>query len=573
MKFRNYLMVAGLGLTAFSSLHAQRPFPAIDTNFVGTSVNVPPSPFQFDIIFQEGVSTVVNKDGQSALARGNHDYMEYLPIAGSSEHGRIIVNHELRDSSTNFGDGGGMTVFEVRKTGGRWANVGPYRNVDFSNVGGTYVNCGGAKTPHGTVLTAEEYPPQSNPELYGGGRLFRDTSDFEVTYNGQQKTLKRWQNMGWMVEVDPENAQAVRKLFKMGRFSHEGAWCMEDGKTVYLTDDFSPAVFFKFIATTAGDYSDGQLYAYKQALSGNGGEWITLPMEMDSLIQIRDVALRLGATMFIRHEWPVGHNGKIYITETGSDAFNWGRDVRAGRVPARHLREHFATSDSTFVDFFGRILEFDPATDNMRVYLNGGNGRKDRTINFASADGLTTITNKGKTYFVVQEDLNGITMGRVNLDAQKAGRLICEAYWLDASIENPTIDDLSRFIIGSQGAELTGGIATPDGSTFFVNNQHPSRSNPAPFNTSASFAITGFDLFSGISLPDGDDESGIFRIYPNPASRTLQFNRRADVAIYDAKGARIQVERDSERIDISTLTPGVYFVQTVEGDVQKLIVE
>jgi len=115
------------------------------------------------------------------------------------------------DSSTVFGDGGGMTVFEVKRQNDEWGVVGPYRNVDFSTVGNTFNNCGGAQTPFGRVLTAEEFAPGSNTELYNGGRRVRDTSDVTITIDGQQKTLKRYQNMGWMVEVDPINA--TRKIY------------------------------------------------------------------------------------------------------------------------------------------------------------------------------------------------------------------------------------------------------------------------------------------------------------------------------------------------------------------------
>lgn len=45
----------------------------------------------------------------------------------------------------------------------------------------------------------------------------------------------------------------------MGRFSHENVAIMNDQKTVYQSDDGSGTVFFKFVATTAGDLSGGTL--------------------------------------------------------------------------------------------------------------------------------------------------------------------------------------------------------------------------------------------------------------------------------------------------------------------------
>ncbi|MEJ2037293.1 MAG: DUF839 domain-containing protein, partial [Maritimibacter sp.] len=53
------------------------------------------------------------------------------------------------------------------------------------------------------------------------------------------------------------------KRFAMGRYSHENSVVMPDQKTVYLSDDGTGVVFFKFIADTAGDLSAGTLFAAK----------------------------------------------------------------------------------------------------------------------------------------------------------------------------------------------------------------------------------------------------------------------------------------------------------------------
>lgn len=53
------------------------------------------------------------------------------------------------------------------------------------------------------------------------------------------------------------------KRFAMGRFSHENVAVMKDQKTVYQSDDGTKVVFFKFVATAAGDLSAGTLYAAK----------------------------------------------------------------------------------------------------------------------------------------------------------------------------------------------------------------------------------------------------------------------------------------------------------------------
>jgi secreted PhoX family phosphatase len=71
---------------------------------------------------------------------------------------------------------------------------------------------------------------------------------------------------GWLVEVFPDprgnvlSTQTV-KHYAMGRFSHEMALVMADGKTVYHGDDGTDTVLFKFVADEAGNLGAGTLYA------------------------------------------------------------------------------------------------------------------------------------------------------------------------------------------------------------------------------------------------------------------------------------------------------------------------
>ena len=71
----------------------------------------------------------------------------------------------------------------------------------------------------------------------------------------------------------------VEKRYAMGRFSHENAVVMPDGKTVYHGDDGTDVVFFKFVADEAGDLSAGTLSAAKVTQNDDssfGFEWIEL---------------------------------------------------------------------------------------------------------------------------------------------------------------------------------------------------------------------------------------------------------------------------------------------------------
>lgn len=451
-------------------------FTEVPPDFTATTVIIPEG-WHYDILFSEKTDSVTKADGTRHPAKGMHDFIGYIPVNGSSTHGFLYVNHESGSIDDHLGDGGGGTFFEVKLKDGRWHVAGDFRHIDFSAVGGTLRNCGGTVTPHNTILTAEETEPASNRELFP---FFRDTSDF----NG----MKRFQHFGWMVEVDPFAGKAIRKMYQMGRFMHEDAYFDPDGKTVYLTDDYIQSVFFKFVAATPGDYSNGQLYAYRQSDDGESGEWLMLPMIMDSLIKIRDVAMRRGATLFVRMEWIDGIDGRIFISETGTDFFDWSAPAAMGAKPARHF-EKLKQSGLTYADPFGRLLLFEPALNKMSVYLEGGTAPTDPAKNFAFPDGLRIVTINGRNYLVVNEDLYGTSLNRVSKEAFERGETYNEIYFLDLSIKNPTVDRLQRFMAAPRGCETTGSEFTPDGSTYFVSIQHPDTNNGEPFNKSMVIAV------------------------------------------------------------------------------------
>ncbi|MDX2002417.1 MAG: DUF839 domain-containing protein [Chitinophagales bacterium] len=456
-------------------------FSSIKNNFDNQGLLLPEGAV-YDILYSERTDSVLTADGKKFPAKGKQDYLAYIPIDGSSEHGYLFVNHELRNANDLLGDGGGMSWFEVKKEGGRWKTVGGHHYITFDSLGGTWHNCGGGMTPKGTILSAEEYPTASNAELYHNGEHFRDTSDW--------KGFKRYEHMGWMVEVDPVSKKPLHKLYAMGRFSHEDVHCMPDGKTVYMTDDNGPGVFFKFVADNANDYTRGQLYAYQQSTDGQSGDWLALPRDTASLINAREVAFKLGATMFIGQEWVQEFNGKIYITETGGDTTNFARGLKLGGKVAHHLSQAPVKVNDSLVDApYGHILVLDPTSNKMEVLISGG-VMKDGG-NFSQPDGLAAATINGKPYLIVCEDINGGKRARVSGLAHAKGEKYNEMYFLDLSLPKPTKDDLVRFSVGPRGCEETGPIFTPDGKTLFFVVQNPATENVEPFNRSTVVAVTG----------------------------------------------------------------------------------
>jgi uncharacterized protein len=617
------LLITALVVIAFAKAQAQIPFPVhVDPQWATQTITMPVSPLTTQIIFVGGVDTVQNtavygNPAGPSLAKQWHDYIGFVKDAGTSgDLGWVIVNHEMTEKNDMVGDGGGMTMFKIKKnangtiekktqtlTDGR---SGKFFNVDFVNtVGETGMNCGGISS-NGRVWTAEEWMQSSNSAIYAGGNGFRDTTDFIIGtttpagfpgFNGQ--VLKRFQNLNWMVEIDPVNAKAVRKQYNWGRAGWEGGVVMPDNKTVYLFEDGSPGILGRFVATTAGDFTAGQMSVYKHDAPT---KWINIENVLDTLVNLNTVAVRRGATMFNRLEWGAMHNGKIYICETGRDQFTYNSGNSANGVVSPTLVDGYkiryqivngaafpgtnadaadSVRNGKFFDYYGRVIEFDPATDNVRSYIEGGplsaSATSDQLPQYpdkhlSNPDGIDFLTIKNKTYMMIEEDLNGTSYNRMPNGLTQTR---CELYLLDMSVANPTFNDLQRLTACPPGAEITGAVQV-DSATILVNSQHPSATNVAPYNNSLTYAISGL---AGLAPPPpvGIDEKSVktksLTIYPNPAARELNLSEVKDIAIYDMTGKRLKVFRDVKTIDVSDMASGTYFIHTTEGETVKFIIQ
>lgn len=473
------LFLAFCLLFGSSASSAQRPFAPVEYRANPTEAVFPPAPLRVDLLYHQS-EQVQMPNGTTAPARRNFDFIGFLPAPNSFMMGTLWVNHECRDTNAAWGDGGGGSWLDIVCSAGGWKRIGPPRAADFSPVAGTRDNCLGCVTPWGSILTSEEYEPTSNAELFDKGKGIRDTSDY--------KGSPRYLNYGWMVEMNPQTGKAVAKRKGLGRFSHESCLFAKDNKTVYMTDDLAPGVWFKYVSPAYGDLQQGQLFAFRENGPGQAGIWIPIPK--DSVEKARAAALRRGATVYIRLEDVVElPDGRLLITETGHDSTDLRPAERLGGHVSAHL-ERFRKPAGHFSDYYGRILVFDPQTNQMDVWLEGGASSKGQA-HLANPDNLA-LHPSGK-WLVIHEDINNVTQGRVPAEAAAAKRLVNELFCLPVPASgNPKLDDLLRLAMVPAGAESTGGCWSPDGETLFVNFQHPLPTNIAPWNKDCTLAFTGF---------------------------------------------------------------------------------
>lgn len=469
-------------------------FNPVDTSFVSTQLIVPGGKFKLAMLYMEGDSERVEWKNMLAPAKGKHDFMAFLPINGSPTHGILWVNHETTVPHDQIGDGGGASVMEVyRDTLGGWKLIGfPYA-IDFSSVGGTLANCLGTTTPWGTILTSEEIEPASARTLHGRDSLaqlmVRDTANI----GGRP----RWMNYGWMVEVDPIKREVLGKRHAMGRFMHEGAFAMPDERTFYLLDDEAPGAFFKFVADTARNLNSGQLYAYRHVADTLGSHWLRLPRGRDSLLYARRHAFQGGATMFIRLEdIDQLEDGSFILTETGKDSADFSTGLALGGKVAPHL-ERLHVGNRRYNDRHGRLLRFDPKTDEFTVLLEGGQALEDKSIVLSNPDNIAIDRKRG--LLVIQEDLNGSSDGRIPAGTGIASKakpgerqVVNEIYFIPLSNAKLRLDDLRRFAVLPVGFESTGAVFTPDGGSLFINLQVGDDPGVPPFDRSMTVVVSGF---------------------------------------------------------------------------------
>ena len=153
---------------------------------------------------------------------------------------RLVRNHEVRDTPEDgarpfgpnpydkFGPGGTTTV-ELRVA----ADGRPQLVRQFASLAGTSINCAGGPTPWGSWISCEE--------------------TIAGTDGGWEK------NHGYTFEVPASSNGVVTPvpLKQMGRFIHEAVAVDPVTRYVYLTEDNSPAGFYRFIPKTPGRLQEG----------------------------------------------------------------------------------------------------------------------------------------------------------------------------------------------------------------------------------------------------------------------------------------------------------------------------
>ena len=241
----------------------------------------------------------------------NNDFIGFLPLQGSSQHGLLVINHEYTNEELMFPGVGrqdttkftkmtkelvdieqmahGGSVLEVRKRRGKWQIVdnsrysrritgttemrisGPASGHSLlrtkadptgTRVLGMLNNCSGGMTPWGTWLSCEEnfngyfwgaaqgLPNENALRRYGVPSNWFNWGEHYERFD-VRKEPNEANRFGWIVEIDPMDPKSTPvKRTSMGRIKHEGAGGIvnRDGRfVVYSGDDERFDYVYKFV--------------------------------------------------------------------------------------------------------------------------------------------------------------------------------------------------------------------------------------------------------------------------------------------------------------------------------------
>ena len=321
----------------------------------------------YQILMQEGdngiVGVIKTLAGKDLISSDDPDFNGYVPTGDNS--GLLFTNWENRP-------GGMSRAALARSPDGKWS-VGNVSMVDFSGVRGTWVNCFGTMSPWGTPLSSEELYFDNSSDWNNPGYKYHDGQLDLAAYLG---SFPNPYDYGYIVEIsNPDGAATPVKHFALGRFSHENAVVMPDNRTVYMSDDGTGVVFFKFIADKAGDLSAGTLYAAKatQKVEGNAADSATTGFDIEW------IELAHGSNNDVA-EWIRTYDGitpadfvegqNSYITE--ADVAAWAEGKAADdRVAFLESRKAAAAKGATaeFRKMEGVNINYDGAKDGSVPFM------------------------------------------------------------------------------------------------------------------------------------------------------------------------------------------------------------
>ncbi|GAA4902191.1 alkaline phosphatase PhoX [Ferrimonas pelagia] len=230
---------------------------------------------------QEGLGVIDGLLNNAMTQPMDSNQPNFSGLLSTGEDSAVIV--------TSWGTvpGGISRIEVVRNAEGGWDPVDT-EQVDLTGLrGGLTAATGiGVMTPWGTPLIAETEAIETarnattffewnQPDPEDPGRALLDLAA-KMDHALGDGVFPNPYDYGYMMEVlDPNGDFEVIRRYAMGRVEYDRAIVMPDNRTLYLSQNAAGGAFYKFVAHTAGDLSEGTLSVGK--VTQEEGKWFAHP--------------------------------------------------------------------------------------------------------------------------------------------------------------------------------------------------------------------------------------------------------------------------------------------------------
>lgn len=288
-----------------------------------------PKGFEYNVIGKIG-SPMTDKNSTPA----KHDGMATFKVGGEL---RVVRNHEVTNGKIPIpGSPIGANPYDETAGGGTTTLVinPKTREIvrDFVSLSGTLINCSGGRTPWGSWISCEE---TTLGQTIRTDKKGKQSGGFAKPH-------------GYCFEVSASANSPVSPvpLKAMGRFEHETVAVDKNSGVVYMTEDQTPAGFYRFLPKRNKRLAEGgvlQMLAVKdkpnydtrkgqKAGTSFTTNWITIdnpdPAEADTdPFAVQKQGQARGAAIFLRLEGSFADKkGRIYFDSTN------GGDNSGGQI-------------------------------------------------------------------------------------------------------------------------------------------------------------------------------------------------------------------------------------------------
>ncbi|WP_299366351.1 choice-of-anchor I family protein [Winogradskyella sp.] len=126
---------------------------------------------------------------------------------------------------------------------------------------------------------------------------------------------------------------------------------------------------------------------------------------------------------------------------------------------------------------------------------------------------------------------------------------------------------------GAVPSATASGDLGPEGIVFVDADDSPTGTALIVVSNEVSATLSIYSLDNILGLEEFNNPSNEFKMFPNPASQVVNFNRVDDYRLYDMSGRLVKTVNETKSIKINDLEAGIYFVANSINQSKKLIVE